>query len=199
MLGLPHGIVKLVPYTPKWKEYYEIEAAKLRAAVGEYVVEIRHMGSTAIPGIRAKPIIDILMGLADLNDIVYCREPLLALNYQPYEGGVDLPDWYMFTKVQYGRKTHHLHVVEWNSDFWITRILFQKYLCRHPEVAAAYEELKVQLAIKYADDRDSYTQGKSDFIQAVMEMAIRAERQAKENGDSSLPMRIPSWPPSVST
>ncbi len=180
MLGLPQGTVKLVPYTSSWQTYFKKEAERLREAIGDRIADVRHIGSTAIPGICAKPIIDIMVGLNRLEDLEDLLEPLAALGYL-YKGEQTIPGWHFFVKGDAERKTHHLHVVASQSNFWTTRLLFQEYLCQHPEVAEAYESLKQQLARQYPNDRASYTQGKADFIQAVIEMALRARRHAHDD------------------
>jgi GrpB-like predicted nucleotidyltransferase (UPF0157 family) len=175
-LGVADGKVRLVPPTSVWQTYFDLESKRLYAALGEYVKEIRHIGSTAIPGIYAKPIIDIMAGLAQIEDFVQCEAPLVALGYI-YQGEQAIPGWHFFKKKNGDLTTHHLHVVEWNSPYWVDRILFQEYLARHPEVAEAYERLKLELEKKYAENRESYTRDKTDFIAKVTEMAHRAHYQ----------------------
>ena len=185
-LGLRYGTVKLVPHSPEWKKHFEIEKVLLAEAIGRYIVEIRHIGSTAVPGIHAKPIIDIMVGLEHLQDIEHCIPPLEEIGYI-YMGEQDIPGWHFFIKGRGEVKTHHLHVVEWDSEYWITHLLFQEYLVRHPEVAHAYEQLKLALEDKYPDDRTAYTRDKSDFIHAMTEMAQRARHHAKEPDEPPLP------------
>lgn len=170
MLGLPHGTVKLAPPSPLWSGYYTTEAAQLERAIGQYTVEICHIGSTAIPNIWAKPIIDIMAGLADSADIAYCIAPLQTIGYT-YMGEQNIPGWHFFTKGHPHLKTHHLHVVAWGSEYWNTHLLFLDYLCTHQEIAAAYEDLKLQLARHFPQDRDLYTHNKAEFIQTVIKMA----------------------------
>ncbi len=185
-LGLRYGKVKLVPHSPEWKQHFQLEHKLLKKAIGHYVVEIRHIGSTAIPTIYAKPIIDIMAGLRQVEDVKHCIEPLKQIGYT-YMGEQEIPGWHFFTKGNKSVKTHHLHVVEWKSEYWVTHILFQEYLCRHPEVAYAYEKLKLDLEQKYPDDRESYTRDKSDFIHAMTEMAQRARYHANEPEEPPLP------------
>ena len=186
ILGLKYGTVQLVPHTEQWKEFFKLEQEHLQHAIGNYIVAIHHIGSTAIPAIYAKPILDIMAGLHNLHDIEHCIPPLESLNYH-YQGEQEIPGWHFFMKGHNNLKTHHLHVVEWGSDYWVTHILFQEYLCRHPEIAYAYERLKLDLQKKYPYDRQSYTRDKSDFIHAVTEMAQRARYHAKEPEEPPLP------------
>lgn len=174
MLGVAYGKVKLAPPSPNWQTYFQSEAHILYQAIKSYVMEIRHIGSTAIPGIWAKPIIDIMAGLENLADIQFCVPLLKSVGYN-YMGEQPIPGWHFFIKGHGEIKTHHLHVVEWESDYWVSHLLFMNYLCQHQEVAAAYEELKLELAKKYPNDRESYTRDKGYFIKAILEMALLAE------------------------
>jgi len=181
-LGAVDGKVQLVPHHPLWKTYFDAERRSLYAALAPYIKEIRHIGSTAIPGICAKPILDIMVGLVNIADVRDCEAPLAALDYI-YKGEQDISGWHFFKKKIGGLTTHHLHVVQWNSAYWVEHILFQEYLFRHPEVAEAYERLKLALAEKYIDDREAYTRDKTDFINKVTEMARRVQQyQPAPNG-----------------
>ena len=178
MLGLPDGTVKLVPHSSEWQLHFETEKARLQESIGAYVVDIQHIGSTAIPGIKAKPIIDMMAGLRKPNLWQACVAPLRAMGYEPYTGPVDLPDWHLFIKNQNGRKTHHVHLVPWNGDFWTSRMLFREYLLRHPEVAEKYEELKLRLAKQYPNNRAAYTHDKGDFVRTITELAVYVYRRS---------------------
>ena len=175
VLGVREGKVRLVPHNPLWLLYFDDESRRLYAVLGTYIEEIRHIGSTAIPGIYAKPILDIMVGLVSIDDVHDCEAPLAALGYV-YEGEQAISGWHFFRKKTGDLTTHHLHLVEWNSAYWFDHILFQEYLSRHPEVAEAYERLKLELEQKYADDREAYTRDKSDFINKVTEMARRVQQ-----------------------
>jgi GrpB-like predicted nucleotidyltransferase (UPF0157 family) len=174
-LGVAEGTVRLVPHNPLWQTYFDVENQNLYAALAPYIKEIRHIGSTAIPGIYAKPILDIMVGLIDIADVRKCEAPLMALGYT-YEGEQEIAGWHFFRKKTGDMTTHHLHVVQWNGTYWLDHILFHRYLFQHPEVAEAYERLKLTLAKKYAADRAAYTQDKTDFVNKVTEMARRAQQ-----------------------
>jgi len=194
-LGVAEGKVQLVPYNPLWQTYFDAESHHLYAALGPYIKEIRHIGSTAIPGIYAKPILDIMVGLKDIADIRHCEAPLAALGYI-YEGEQEIAGWHFFRKKTGDMTTHHLHVVQWNGTYWRDHILFHGYLFQHPEVAEAYERLKLTLAKKYADDRETYTQDKTDFINKITEMARRApqhwtSRSGRRGKTEPLPIKTP--------
>ena len=174
-LGVAEGKVQLVPHNPLWLVYFDEESRRLYATLGAYIREVRHIGSTAIPGIYAKPILDIMVGLVSIDNVHSC-EPLLAeLGYR-YEGEQAISGWHFFRKKTGDLTTHHLHLVEWNGAYWLDHILFQEYLLRHPEVAEAYERLKLTLGKRHADDREAYTRDKTDFINKVTEMAHRVRQ-----------------------
>jgi GrpB-like predicted nucleotidyltransferase (UPF0157 family) len=193
-LGVMEGKVRLVPHNPLWLTYFDEECQRLYAALGSHIKEIRHIGSTAIPGIYAKPILDIMVGLASIEDVHDCEAPLSALGYI-YEGEQAISGWHFFRKKSGDLTTHHLHLVEWNSSYWFDHILFQEYLSRHPEVAEAYERLKLELSRKYANDREAYTRDKSDFINKVTEMAHRVQQYWPspdgQQGGGLPPMKTP--------
>jgi len=183
VLGVVEGKVRLVPHNPLWQAYFDLESHHLYTVLEPYVKEIRHIGSTAIPGIYAKPILDIMVGLVDIADVRHCKAPLAALDYT-YEGEQDISGWHFFRKKTGDMTTHHLHVVQWNGTYWLDHVLFQEYLFRHPEIAEAYKRLKITLARKHANDREAYTQDKTDFINKVTEMARRVQqhRPSSPNG-----------------
>jgi len=194
-LGVAEGKVRLVPHNPLWLTYFDDEHHRLCAALGAYIKEIRHIGSTAIPGIYAKPILDIMVGLVSIADVRYCKAPLATLDYV-YEGEQPISGWHFFRKKTGDLTTHHLHLVEWNGSYWLDHILFQEYLFLHPEVAEAYERLKLELEEKHADDREAYTRDKTDFINKITEMARRVRQHrpssdGREGKTEPLPTKTP--------
>jgi GrpB-like predicted nucleotidyltransferase (UPF0157 family) len=170
MIGLQRKIVKLAPYSPEWKRFFAEEEHLLRASIGAYVVDIQHVGSTAIPGLEAKPIIDIAVALRRLEDVGKCIEPLKRLGYE-YKGEEGHPGRFFLAKGDPRRRTHYLHMVEWNSDSWKELLRFRDYLRQHKEVAEEYARLKRELAQKSQGNRDLYTPGKAEFIETVLRMA----------------------------
>lgn len=172
MIGLQRGTVKLVPYSPEWKRLFAEEERLLRASIEAYVVDIQHVGSTAVPGLEAKPIIDIAVGLRRLADVEKCIEPLQHLGYE-CKGDEGYPGRFFFAKGDPSRRTHYLHLVEWNSEAWRCYIRFRDYLRQHKEVAEEYARLKRELARKSQGNRDFYTPGKAEFIESVLTAAER--------------------------
>jgi GrpB-like predicted nucleotidyltransferase (UPF0157 family) len=170
-IGLEQGAVELRPYNPAWQRLYAEEECRLREAIGQFVADIQHVGSTAIPGIEAKPIIDMLVALKSLGDFDEALEPLEQLGYELKEESGQ-PGRFFFAKGEPARRTHYLYLVEWNN-FECRKLLgFRDYLRGHPDIAKEYAGLKRELARLYPDDRDSYTFGKNGFIRSVL---LRAE------------------------
>jgi GrpB-like predicted nucleotidyltransferase (UPF0157 family) len=159
--------VRVVPYDPSWPVRFEQERALLAAALGEWVVGgIHHVGSTAIPGLGAKPIIDILVGVEDLAASRACFPALgrLGYLYAPYRA--DEMHW--FCKPHPSRRTHHLHLVPAHSQRFREELVFRDRLRRAPNLAREYARLKRRLAVQFEHDRDAYTDAKTDFIREVL-------------------------------
>ncbi len=165
-------VARVVDYDPRWPRIYEAERARILEAIGPWVAGIDHVGSTAVPNLAAKPIIDILVGLRTLADAVHCIPRLQAIGYEyvpEYED--ELPDRRYFRKGPAANRTHHLHMVERDSDFWAKHLLFRDYLRDHPDEARRYEALKRELAVRFTDDRDAYTESKTEFVESVVRRA----------------------------
>ena len=142
-------MITLVPYNSNWPLLFESEKPKILAAVGETIADIEHIGSTAIPGISAKPVIDILVGVKTLEDFNHQHiKAIESLGYdyvKTYE--IDLPFRRFFSKNDKNQtRTHHIHLVNYNSAWWQRHILFRDYLRQNNSAAKEYEALKIQLA-----------------------------------------------------
>ncbi len=168
MLGLPKGTVKLEPHSERWRQLFAEEAAQIREAIGEIITSIEHIGSTSINGIAAKPIIDIAVGAGKIADGESCVRPLENIGYE-YRGEHGIAGRFYFVKGE--PRTHHLHLVEIGSDFWRSHLLFRDYLRENQAVAEDYENLKKELAKRYAENREAYTNGKAAFIENVLKTA----------------------------
>jgi GrpB-like predicted nucleotidyltransferase (UPF0157 family) len=175
LIGLPAGTVMLVPYTSEWERLFELEKALLEAAIGPYVHDIQHVGSTAIPGMVAKPIIDIGIAVASFEAAKVCISPIEQLGYE-YKGEFGIPRRHYFVKGS--PRTHHIHMNEISGPDWENQVLFRDYLIDHPGVAREYSALKTELAGQYPADRERYLAGKAPFIEQVLDMA-RSEVQAE--------------------
>jgi GrpB-like predicted nucleotidyltransferase (UPF0157 family)/ribosomal protein S18 acetylase RimI-like enzyme len=155
--------IRLAPYDPSWPERFAEEKALLSEAIGTWDTGgIHHVGSTAVPGLDAKPIIDILVGVENLDASRACFEPLAKLGYlyAPYRA--DEMHW--FCKPHPSRRTHHLHLVPTDSRRFRDELAFRDRLRDSNEAAEEYVSLKRDLAERFANDREAYTDAKADFI-----------------------------------
>ena len=170
--------IQIVRYDPGWPALFEEERRSLERVFRGVPVVIEHVGSTSVPGLGGKPIVDIMLGperLRDVEDRIRQIEQL-GYGYVPeYED--HLPERRYFRKPRTPPRRFHLHAVERTSDFWERHLLFRDYLRVHPDVARKYYELKRELAERHRFDQiDSYTEAKSDFIEAALDRARRVRR-----------------------
>jgi GrpB-like predicted nucleotidyltransferase (UPF0157 family) len=175
--------VAVVPYDPAWPQRFEAERDHLRACLPRDLLgRIEHFGSTAVPGLAAKPIVDVLVEVTDLEATRARIAPLLEAQGYDYfwrsAADDDAPPHYAWfiKRDASGARTHHLHMVEAHFAHW-ERLLFRDYLIQHPAVAREYAELKLRLAALHGGDRVAYTQAKTAFVTAVTARA-RSERDA---------------------
>jgi GrpB-like predicted nucleotidyltransferase (UPF0157 family) len=162
--------IEIAPYDPAWPDAFERERAAILGALGDLVFAIEHVGSTAVPGLGAKPIIDIMIGLRDLAGHVRCVAPLQSLGYE-HKGEFGIPGRHYFRRPVRGPRTHQLHMVEHGRDFWVRHLLFRDYLRRNPDEAAAYQRLKLRLAARFGTDVEGYTEAKTEFIESAVAKA----------------------------
>ncbi len=165
--------VDLVPYDEAWPSLFDEERLRIESALGSLAEAIEHVGSTAIPGVAAKPILDIMVGMRSLRDAECCIEPLEQLGYE-YRGEAGVPGRLFFRMGN--PKTHHLHITEIGSEFWERHLLFRDYLRTHPETAIEYARLKHRLADRFRSDRAAYTDAKTGFISEVVRRAMEEKR-----------------------
>ncbi|CAN5276333.1 GrpB family protein [soil metagenome] len=163
--------VRVVPSDPAWPALHETEAAQLRAAFDPAFVEIHHIGSTAIKGVFAKPIIDMLMIVDDLNLLDARSDAMRRLGYR-CKSEFGIPGRRYFSKPHEGVRTHHVHAFESGSAGAARHLAFRDYMNRHPEAAQAYSALKQGLAARFPDDMQSYVDGKAEFIRRHEALAI---------------------------
>jgi GrpB-like predicted nucleotidyltransferase (UPF0157 family) len=163
--------VQIVPYDPDWAAQFVAEADRLRAVLDpKLILGIEHFGSTAVPGLAAKPIIDILIAVTSLAQAKATMiQPILALGYVYWAENPN-PDRMFFVKGMppYGeRRTHHIHITESDGEMWRRRLAFRDYLRANPAEARRYESLKRDLAARYAADREQYTDAKTEYVESV--------------------------------
>lgn len=175
MIGLKRGTVKLVEHNPKWRLSFEKEAKKLRKVFGQDCIDIQHVGSTAILGILAKPIIDIALIVPSLQKAQRYEKKLKEIGYDIKKNDTR-EERLFFTKGPEKKRTHYLHIGEIDSGYAEDMILFRDYLCNHKDVAKAYSELKEKLAEKYNNTREIYTARKERLVKEVIKKAKKSLR-----------------------
>lgn len=172
--------VVIEPYDPAWPFRFEAEAAALRSVLGD-APTIIHIGSTAVEGLAAKPIVDIMIGVRSLDDAAAMIAPIVSLGYEyipEYEA--EMPERRYFKKLRPdGIHTHHIHLVEAGSPFGVRHVYFRDRLRSDRKLAAQYADLKKELAERYRNDRVAYTDAKTNFIVAV-ENELDRKNKARE-------------------
>ena len=164
-LGLESGAVRVVGYDPRWPTLFEAEVERLSGAIAPPVLHLEHVGSTAVPGLAAKPVLDILAGY---------REPaseqryIAALGAAGYEdrGEQGIPGRQFFRRGQ--PRAYHVHLTLVGSAFWHDHLDFRTLLRSNPERRAEYARLKQELAARHPRDREAYIDGKSAFVLAAL-------------------------------
>ena len=167
-------IIKLSDYNYAWPQLAAAEELKLRHALRSLTTTIEHIGSTSIPGIRAKPVIDLMIGVNSLEAAHATIAPLSNHSYGYWEENPFKEHFFFVKRLPAddgGGRSHHVHVVEKSSDFWSSQILFRDYLRQHPTACAFYERIKCELAEKFRNDHDGYTNGKTEFVQEILKKA----------------------------
>jgi len=171
MTTISDALVHIVGYDPAWPHLFETEKALLNPVLAPWLVgPIEHIGSTAVPGLSAKPVIDIMAAIESLDT---SKEAIFALRgieyqYAPYR--TDVMHW--FCKPNPSLRTHHLHLVPYRSRLWKERIAFRDGLRSDPALARAYSDLKHRLAEMHSSDREAYTEGKVPFIAQTLQRLV---------------------------
>lgn len=168
MLGLARGKVELYDHDTAWEENAKQTIIFLKEKFGEIVVDIQHIGSTAIKHIKAKPIIDIVVGINDFNKLK-CILSFLSAEGIIRRPNNDLPEYMMFVMGDFDEeiRTHHIHVVSFNGEEWNNQINFRDYMNAHPDKAKEYETIKIDLMNSYAENRSRYTSSKQPYIDNI--------------------------------
>jgi len=162
-------MITLVPYDANWPNLFNIEKVKLQDLFGDIVVDIQHIGSTAILGIYAKPVIDILIGVKDLRQFTHQQiEKIESLGYQYIKAFEEQEPYRRFFQKnnKEGKRTYHIHLVNYHSSWWQRHILFRDYLLKHSDVAKGYEKHKLKLASQF-NDTNEYAKAKTVFCQSI--------------------------------
>jgi GrpB-like predicted nucleotidyltransferase (UPF0157 family) len=176
--------VDVVPYDPQWpKRFLEERQHLLLYLPSTLITRIEHFGSTAVPGLAAKPIVDMLVEVTSLDETRQKVPPILEPQGYDYfwrpTWGDDTPPFYAWfiKRDSQGNRTHHIHMIESYFEHW-DRLLFRDYLIEHPQVAQEYATLKLKLSDNYAKDRVAYTKAKTDFVVRVTKVAKESYRKS---------------------
>jgi GrpB-like predicted nucleotidyltransferase (UPF0157 family) len=169
-------MITIDPYDPAWPARFEVEADSIRRLLGELVLLVEHVGSTAVPGLAAKPVIDIQVSVASLEPVTHFIERLARIGY----GHVSLGSFDMvypfFQKPAVWPSTHHVHLCVAGSEQERKHLVFRDYLRQHPSVAGKYAALKRRLASDHHGDsiesQECYSLAKSDFVDSVLKLAF---------------------------
>jgi GrpB-like predicted nucleotidyltransferase (UPF0157 family) len=175
--------VAISQYNSDWPQMFEQEKKHLLSCLpNDLIKRIEHFGSTAVPNLSAKPIIDILVEVTSLEETKRKIVPILERQGYDYfwrpTFGDDTPPFYAWfiKRDSKGNRTHHIHMVESDFEHW-ERLLFRDYLIEHPNITKEYQDLKLRLANDYPNDRIAYTNGKTEFIVRVTKMAKKYYKQ----------------------
>jgi GrpB-like predicted nucleotidyltransferase (UPF0157 family) len=168
MLGVAQGTVRLEEYDPRWPELAGRELQRVGAALGPLVQRIEHIGSTAVPGLPAKPILDLALEVESADQLPALAIGLAGLGYRAW-GEHGLPGRQFFSRGE--PVTHHVHAVVGGSPHWAVWLRFRDRLRADAADRAAYAACKRQLARAHPDDRRSYTRGKDDLVTAILARA----------------------------
>jgi GrpB-like predicted nucleotidyltransferase (UPF0157 family) len=158
------------PYDPAWPRHFDQERSRLESLFPGHFRAIEHIGSTAIPGLQAKPVIDLLAGVDSMAAVEALVDPLRLGGDYVYvaEQNLMLPDRRWLLRQKDGHRTHHLHLVTYEGEEWFRLLRFRDALLHDPALAARYARLKTDLVGLSGGDRDTYTRSKSDFVKAVL-------------------------------
>lgn len=173
---MSEATLEIVPYDPRWPGDFCAEAARIGAALGPLALRIDHHGSTAVPGLAAKPVIDIQVSVADVPAIDAYRQPLQSIGYThvPHADDAFCP---FFHRPARWPHTHHVHVVRAGGAEERRTLAFRDYLRDRPDESRAYAELKIQLAVRFSaatfESRQAYADAKTEFVERVVAAALR--------------------------
>ena len=178
-LGTDGGNIEIVEYRPEWLVLFEHEKVAILERCHPWVTEVHHVGSTSVPGLAAKPLLDIMPVVANPDDGESAVEPMTTLEYR-YRGDNGLPGRFYFDKIVDGRTVVHAHMYPQNHFDVRKLVAFRDHLRSHHEAALAYEGLKRELASKYRNEREAYTDSKTAFIKCITEVALADSQHGTE-------------------
>lgn len=180
-LNKPDAFVEVIPHDASWRTQFDGEAQQLVDALATLAPTIEHIGSTSVPGMPAKPTIDVLMMVDEVQDVLAYNDALAALGYDYRPASLTSSDDQLFLRkvAPSGTRTHHLHVVARRSPNGDDYLAFRDFLRTHEDEAQAYAQLKLELAERYATERMRYVTEKARYVDDLMER-VRAWAHARE-------------------
>lgn len=162
--------IEVVPYDPRWREMYRTEAARIAAIFGAELIAIHHIGSTAVPGLNAKPIIDMMPLVRHIERVSNFDPAMIQLGYEPL-GENSIPGRRFFVRGGDLNRTHHVHTYQPDHPEVARHLDFRDYLIAHPREARRYAQIKAELARQFPHDIDAYMAGKDAFIKDTIRQA----------------------------
>ena len=170
-LGLESGVVRVVEYDAHWPALFAAERQRIRAECGTLPLRLEHVGGTAIPGMCAKPVLDMVAGRPPETPAEEYGASLTRAGYE-HRGEQDVPGRQFFRRGQ--PRAYHLHLVEEGGPLWRDYLAFRDYLCAHPDAACQFADLKRALAERFPRDREAYINAKSTGVQEILRLAMGA-------------------------
>ena len=178
-LGTDGGHGEIVAYSPQWAGIFESERTAILERCGPWVMEVHHVGSTSVPGLATKPILDIMPVVANPNDGESAVGPMTTLGYR-YRGEHELPGRFYFDKIVGGRTVVHCHMYPQDHSDVRKLVAFRDRLRTHRKTTFEYERLKRELALKYRNNREAYTDAKGAFIKETTASAPAKSQDGQE-------------------
>ncbi len=168
MIGLERHTVRVVDHQPEWFSLANKECGRIRQVVGDLLLDVQHVGSTAVSDLPSKPILDIVAGMYSWSNVPVLVEKLTGIGYIDRGDGGDQGGYLFVWESMPGVRSIHLHVVEYGDSQWVEYLRFRDLLRRDSEIRQQYAELKQELEARFSNDRKSYTASKHDFIQGIL-------------------------------
>ncbi len=165
-MGLNKNIVELELDYENWKKSYIEVEKELKEILSEIIIDIQHVGSTSVPNLKAKPIVDVAIAVENLNSILKYEKELTEKGYSLRNDG-GIKGEYLIRKGPEENRTHYIHVVELNSKRWLEFITFKNILLNNPDIRDEYQSVKEELKEKFSKDRKSYTKAKNEYISKI--------------------------------
>lgn len=184
MLGLPKGEVFLVPWTSDWEREFQLEKKRIQHIIGQYIINIHHIGSTAIRDLSAKPIIDIAIEIKDFQDGDKCVKPLVEIGYS-YKGTNVLPERHYFSKGE--PRTHQIHMYQSGDGYLLEQLRFRDYLRDNETARNQYEKLKHELSLLSIGNKHKYAEDNTEFVKSILE---RMNKKIRFTSMKSLPWKV---------